>query len=65
MASIGPGRYVVVVLHVGGSKLADTKLVLQREPRSGKPDSQLVRYRLAKSLSMQPFESCMRKHALF
>jgi ADP-ribose pyrophosphatase YjhB (NUDIX family) len=36
MASIGPGRYVAVVLHVGGSKLADIKLVLQREPRSGK-----------------------------
>jgi ADP-ribose pyrophosphatase YjhB (NUDIX family) len=27
---------VAVVLHVGGSKLADVKLVLQREPRSGK-----------------------------
>jgi hypothetical protein len=36
MASVGYGRYVVVVLHVGGSKLADVKLVLQREPRSGK-----------------------------
>jgi hypothetical protein len=36
MASVGPGRYVVVVLHVGGSKLSDIKPVLQREPRSGK-----------------------------
>jgi 8-oxo-dGTP pyrophosphatase MutT (NUDIX family) len=36
MASVGPSRYVVVVLHFGGSKLADVKLVLQREPRSGK-----------------------------
>jgi ADP-ribose pyrophosphatase YjhB (NUDIX family) len=36
MASIGPGRYVVVVLHVGGTKLYDAKLVLQREPRTGK-----------------------------
>jgi 8-oxo-dGTP pyrophosphatase MutT (NUDIX family) len=36
MAYVGPGRYVVVVLHVGGSKLADIKLVLQHEPRSGK-----------------------------
>jgi 8-oxo-dGTP pyrophosphatase MutT (NUDIX family) len=36
MVSVGLGRYVVVVLHVGGTKLADIKLVLQREPRSGK-----------------------------
>jgi hypothetical protein len=36
MASTGPGRYVVVVLHLGGIKLADVKLVLQREPRYGK-----------------------------
>jgi 8-oxo-dGTP pyrophosphatase MutT (NUDIX family) len=36
MASVGHGRYAVVVLHVGGFKLADIKLVLQREPRSGK-----------------------------
>jgi 8-oxo-dGTP pyrophosphatase MutT (NUDIX family) len=36
MASVGPGRYVVVVLHVGGTKLSDVKLVLQREPRYGK-----------------------------
>jgi 8-oxo-dGTP pyrophosphatase MutT (NUDIX family) len=36
MAFVGLGRYVVVVLHVGGSKLADVKLVLQHEPRSGK-----------------------------
>jgi 8-oxo-dGTP pyrophosphatase MutT (NUDIX family) len=36
MASFGPGRYVVVVLHVGGTKLSDVKLVLQPEPRTGK-----------------------------
>jgi hypothetical protein len=28
--------FVVVVLHVGGFKLADIKLVLQREPSTGK-----------------------------
>jgi hypothetical protein len=36
MACVGPRCYVVVVLHVGGTKLSDVKLVLQREPRSGK-----------------------------
>jgi 8-oxo-dGTP pyrophosphatase MutT (NUDIX family) len=37
MAYVGPGRYVVViVLHVGGTGLLDVKLVLQREPRTGK-----------------------------
>jgi ADP-ribose pyrophosphatase YjhB (NUDIX family) len=36
MVVVGPGRYVVVVLHVGGTKLSDIKLVLQREPRTGK-----------------------------
>jgi 8-oxo-dGTP pyrophosphatase MutT (NUDIX family) len=36
MAFVGPGRYVVVVLHVGGTKLSNVKLVLQREPRTGK-----------------------------
>jgi 8-oxo-dGTP pyrophosphatase MutT (NUDIX family) len=37
MASVGPGRDVVVVLHVGGTKLSNVKLVLlQREPRTGK-----------------------------
>jgi 8-oxo-dGTP pyrophosphatase MutT (NUDIX family) len=36
MASFGPERYLVVVLHVGGTKLSDVKLVLQREPRYGK-----------------------------
>jgi ADP-ribose pyrophosphatase YjhB (NUDIX family) len=35
MAFVGPGRYLVV-LHVGGTKLSDIKLVLQREPRYGK-----------------------------
>jgi 8-oxo-dGTP pyrophosphatase MutT (NUDIX family) len=37
MVSVGPGHYVVVVLHVGGSKASDIKLVLQHEPRIGKP----------------------------
>jgi ADP-ribose pyrophosphatase YjhB (NUDIX family) len=36
MAYVGHGHYVVVVLHVGGSKLSDVKFVLQREPRTGK-----------------------------
>jgi ADP-ribose pyrophosphatase YjhB (NUDIX family) len=35
MASIGHGHYVVVVLHVGGSKASDIKLVVQCEPRIG------------------------------
>jgi ADP-ribose pyrophosphatase YjhB (NUDIX family) len=36
MASVGPERYVVVALHVGGTRLSDVKLVLRREPRTGK-----------------------------
>jgi 8-oxo-dGTP pyrophosphatase MutT (NUDIX family) len=36
MIIVGPCHYVVAVLHVGGSKAFDIKLVLQREPRSGK-----------------------------
>jgi hypothetical protein len=36
MAYVGYGYYVVVVLHIGGSKASDIKLVLQREPRTGK-----------------------------
>jgi 8-oxo-dGTP pyrophosphatase MutT (NUDIX family) len=36
MASVGHGHYVVLVIHVGGTKLSDVKLVLQREPRTGK-----------------------------
>ena len=36
MASLGPGHYAVMVIHVGGTKPSDLKLVLQREPRSGK-----------------------------
>jgi 8-oxo-dGTP pyrophosphatase MutT (NUDIX family) len=36
MASVGPGNYVVAVLHVGGSEAFDIKLVLQCEPRSCK-----------------------------
>jgi 8-oxo-dGTP pyrophosphatase MutT (NUDIX family) len=36
MASLGPGHYVVLEVHVGGTKPSDLKLILQREPRSGK-----------------------------
>jgi 8-oxo-dGTP pyrophosphatase MutT (NUDIX family) len=36
MASVEHGHYVVVVLHVGGSKALDIKLILQRKPRSKK-----------------------------
>jgi hypothetical protein len=36
MAFVGPRRYVVVVLRVGGTKLSDINLVLQRKPLSGK-----------------------------
>jgi hypothetical protein len=36
MASTGHGRYVVVVIHVGGTKMSNVKLVLQIEPRTGK-----------------------------
>jgi hypothetical protein len=36
MAYVGPRRYVVVVIHVGGTKLSNVKLVLQREPRTGR-----------------------------
>jgi hypothetical protein len=35
MASLGHGHYVVLVIHVGGTKLSDVKQVLQREPRTG------------------------------
>jgi hypothetical protein len=36
MAFACPGNYVVVVLHVGGAKASNIKLVLQRELRTGK-----------------------------
>jgi 8-oxo-dGTP pyrophosphatase MutT (NUDIX family) len=36
MAFVGHGKYVVVVLRVGGSKASDIKFVLQRKPRTGK-----------------------------
>jgi 8-oxo-dGTP pyrophosphatase MutT (NUDIX family) len=36
MAFVGPRRYVVLVIHVGGTKLSNSKLGLQREPRTGK-----------------------------
>jgi hypothetical protein len=64
MASVGHGHYVVVVLHVGGSKPFDVKLVLQREPRSGKSGSLLAQSQLTKSMSILPFVSYMRKLAL-
>jgi ADP-ribose pyrophosphatase YjhB (NUDIX family) len=36
MAYLGPGQYVVVLLHVGGSKAFNMNLIFQREPRFGK-----------------------------
>jgi 8-oxo-dGTP pyrophosphatase MutT (NUDIX family) len=36
MASLGTGKYVVNVVHDGGSKASGIKLVLQREPRTDK-----------------------------
>jgi 8-oxo-dGTP pyrophosphatase MutT (NUDIX family) len=36
MESFGPGNYMVVVLHVGGSKAFDINLVSVREPRTGR-----------------------------
>jgi hypothetical protein len=36
MAYIGHGKYVVDVLTVGGSKASNIKVVLEREPHSGK-----------------------------
>jgi ADP-ribose pyrophosphatase YjhB (NUDIX family) len=36
MVSLGPGHYVVLVIQVGGTKSLDSKLIFQREPRSGK-----------------------------
>jgi ADP-ribose pyrophosphatase YjhB (NUDIX family) len=36
MAFVGPGRYVVLVIHVGGATMSNVKLVLQREPRTDK-----------------------------
>jgi hypothetical protein len=36
MTSLGFGNYVVDVLSVGGLKASDIKLLLQREPRTGK-----------------------------
>jgi hypothetical protein len=39
VASLGIGNYVVVVLNVGGSKASNIKLVLHREPPTGKTSS--------------------------
>jgi hypothetical protein len=37
MASVGPGGdFIVLVLHIGGAKASDIKLVLERETRAGK-----------------------------
>jgi hypothetical protein len=64
MASVGPGRYVVVVLHVGETKLSEVKLVLKREPRTGKTWFPAGSVTANESLLMLPFESYMRKPAL-
>jgi hypothetical protein len=64
MASVGLGRYVEVVLHVGGTKLSDIKLVLHREPRSGKTWFLVGSVTaITKSRSMLPFVSYTRKLA--
>jgi hypothetical protein len=57
---------VVVVLHVGGSKASDIKLVLQREPRNGKLKLGFlqVRYCLTRSLLMLLLVSYLKKLAL-
>jgi hypothetical protein len=65
MASIGPGRYVVVVLHVGGSKLTDIKLVLQREPSTGKTLFPVDSISSNEKHVGVLFLSCMRKLALY
>jgi hypothetical protein len=36
MGFVGLGNYVVIVLHIGGSKASHIKLVLKREPRYNK-----------------------------
>jgi hypothetical protein len=36
MAYVGLGDYVLIVLHVGGSKASYIKLVLQRKPHTSK-----------------------------
>jgi hypothetical protein len=65
MASVGHGHYVVVVLHVGGSKASDINQVLQREPRAVKHGFLSVRSCLTKSVLMPLFASYLRKLALF
>jgi hypothetical protein len=64
MAPVGPGRYVVVVLHVGGTKLSDIKLVLQREPRSSKAWFPVGSVTDNEEPVELPFVICMRKLAL-
>jgi hypothetical protein len=64
MAFVGHGNYVVVVLHVGGSKAYDIKLVLHREPRTGYTWFLPVRSYLTKSKSTLPFANCLRKLTL-
>jgi 8-oxo-dGTP pyrophosphatase MutT (NUDIX family) len=36
IVSVGPSNYVVVVLHVGGSKASNIKLISKRESRTSK-----------------------------
>ena len=40
MAPLGPGYYVVVTLHVGGSKASYIKLVLKCEPWVGRNENE-------------------------
>jgi hypothetical protein len=65
MAYVGSGRYVVLVLHVGGTKLSNVKLMLQRELRTGKTWFPVgSQSQLTKSLLMLPFASYTRKLVL-
>jgi hypothetical protein len=62
MASLGPGNYVVPV---GGSKVSDIELVLQREPRIGKTLFLAGSILPNEKPSTLPFESCLRKLAFW
>jgi hypothetical protein len=64
MAYVGPSNYVVVVVHVGGSKASNIKLVLQRESRTVKLCFLPVRFYLTKSMRTLRFMSCLKKLAL-
>jgi hypothetical protein len=61
---VGRGNYVVVVLHVGGSKAFDIEHVLKREPRTGKtwfPADSILHNEEHVDV---PFDNCSRKLAL-